>query len=56
MFVEKYSKSKGGKPYFNVYFRFGKVEVAVTDLTANDRESAKEKAKIYLKKALDEEV
>ena len=55
MFVEQYFKTKGGRPYFNVYFSLGKVVVVVRDITANDKESAKAKAKGYLKKAMEEE-
>jgi len=53
MFVEQYSKSKGGRPYFTVYFRFGQVEVSVRDIKADDKESARLKAIYYLKRALE---
>ena len=55
MFVEEYHKSNGGLPFFTVYYRFGKVLIAVQDITANDKESAKAKAKDYLKKAMEGE-
>lgn len=55
MFVEEYNKSKGGRPYFTVYYRFGKVIISVQDITAGDKESAKAKAEDYLKKALEGE-
>ena len=55
MFVEEYKKSKGGKTYFSVYYRFGQVEVSVRDIKADDKESAKAKAENYLKKALEGE-
>lgn len=52
MFVEQYCKTKGGRPYFTVYYSLGKVVIVVRDITANDKESAKVKAKDYLKKAM----
>lgn len=55
MLVEKYFKSKGGRPYFSVYYRFGQVEVSVRDIKADDKESAKAKAENYLRKALEGE-
>lgn len=55
MLVEEYSKSKGGRPYFAVYFRFGKVTIAVQDITATDKEAARAKAVDYLKKAMEGE-
>ena len=55
MIVEQYNKSRGGRPFYTVYYRFGKVVVAVQDITADDKESAKNKAVAYLKKALEGE-
>jgi hypothetical protein len=55
MFVEQYSKSIGGRPYFTVYYRFGQVVISVKDIKADDKESAKAKAENYLKKALEGE-
>lgn len=55
MFVEEYRKSKGGRPFFTVYYRFGKVTIAVQDITAEDKESAKAKADGYLRKAMEGE-
>ena len=54
MLVEKYYKTVGGKPYFNVYFRFGKVEVAISDIQAADKEKAKVLAKEYLVKSIEQ--
>lgn len=53
--VEEFHKSKGGRAYYSVYYRFGSVLVSVTDIKAADKESAKEIAKTYLKKAQEEE-
>lgn len=54
MLVEKYYKTVGGKPYFSVYFRFGKVEVAISDIQAADKEKAKVLAKEYLIKSIEQ--
>lgn len=54
MLVEKYYKTVGGKPYFSVYFRFGKVEVAISDIQAADKEKAKVLAKEYLVKSIEQ--
>lgn len=55
MFIEEYCKSKGGRTFFTAYYRFGKVTIAVQDITATDKEAAKAKAEDYLKKALEGE-
>lgn len=54
MTIEKYNKSKGGKPYFNIYYRFGKVLVRVEDIQTDNEEDAIKKAGYYLEKALNE--
>lgn len=55
MIVEEFHKSLGGRAYYSVYYRFGQVLVSVTDIKAADKESAKELAKKYLQKAMEEE-
>ena len=55
MFIEQFTKSKGGRTYYTAYYRFGQVLVSVADIKAESKEDAKEKAKQYLKKALEEE-
>ncbi len=55
MFIEEYHKSKGGRPFYSVYYRFGQVEVSVANIKAESKEEAKEKAMKYLKKALEGE-
>jgi hypothetical protein len=54
MFVEEYHKSKGGRAFYTAYFRFGSVLVSVSGIKANDKEEAKELAKKFLKKAMEE--
>lgn len=53
--IEEFHKSKGGRAYYSVYYRFGQVLVSVTDIKAEDKQSAKEIAIKYLQKALEEE-
>ena len=52
MTIEKYHKTKGGKPYYNIYFRFGKVCIRVDDIQADSEDKAVEKIKAYLYQAL----
>ena len=54
MIVEAYSKSKGGKTYYTIYHRLGKVTVTVADIEADGEEAAIRKSAGYLEKALNE--
>lgn len=54
MLVEEYVKSRGGRKYYAVYCRYGKVEVSVADIEADSKENALKKAVKYLSNALKE--
>ena len=52
MMVEKYYI--GGKPYFRFHLHFDEVEVAISDIQADDKEKAKVLAKEYLIKSIEQ--
>lgn len=54
MITERYHKSQGGQLYYSFYFRFGQVKISISDIKAENEESAKKKAKQYLQEALGE--
>lgn len=54
MTIEEFNKTKGGPTYYSAYYRFGGVLVSVVDMKAKDKESAKQLAKKYLQKAMEE--
>ena len=55
MFVEEYTKTRGGKTYYAVYYRFGKVSVEVHDILAKDKADAAEKAKRFMDMAVNQD-
>lgn len=55
MTIEKYYKSKKGKPFYNIFHCIGKTtRIEVCDILAKDENEALAKAKVYIEDFLKE--
>jgi len=55
MFIEEYTKTRGGKTYYAAYWRFGTATVEVHDILAKDKAEALKKARRFMDMAVNED-